>query len=142
MVISDKLAILILGRVDIIAVGVAEIAGSSHFGFDGRPGEGRAFGPRRLLADDVFGVEAATVDDFYAIFGELADKRSMTVLGDIRGEFGFELDEEVGTLRDFLFRGKGQGNDEKQKSYGDSFHESSRAAAAAGSGSQVLGRRP
>jgi hypothetical protein len=37
------------------------------------------------------------------------------VLGNIRGEFGVESDEEVGTLRGLLFRGEGQGNGEKHK---------------------------
>src|SRR5208283_5537057 len=106
-----------------IAVGVAEIAGSRHFGLDRRPGKGRAFGPGRLLADGVLGVEAAAIHDFYSIFSEVGDKGSVAVLRDIRNEFGFKLDEEFGTCGGFLFRGKRNGSEEKQKCYGDFVHQ-------------------
>jgi hypothetical protein len=75
-----------------------------------------------LLADGVFGVEAAAIHYFHSIFSEVRDKGSVAMLGDIRNEFGFELDEEFGTCRGFLFRGKRNGSEEKQKCYGDSVH--------------------
>lgn len=68
-----------------------------------------------LLADGVQGVEAAAIHNFHALFGEVSDKGGVAVLGNIRGEFGFELDEQIGTLRDFLFRRERQDNEEKQK---------------------------
>jgi hypothetical protein len=45
-----------------------------------------------LLAHGVLGVDATTVHEFDAIFGEVGDKGIMAVLGDIRSEIGFELE--------------------------------------------------
>jgi hypothetical protein len=77
-----------------------------------------------LLAHGVFGVESAAINNFDAIFGEVGEKGVVAVLGDIRGEIRFELEEKVGALGGLLFCGDGSGGEKKQKKkcYGDSFH--------------------
>jgi len=143
-VIGDELALFVLGGVDVVAVGVAEIGGSGHFGVDGRPGEGRAFGPRGLLAHGVFGVDTAAVYNFNAIFGEVGEKGVVAVLDDIRSKIGFELAQEVCALGGLLFCGDGSGGGEKEqqkKCYGDSVHRKVSGRSGGGFRGQVLGLR-
>src|SRR5260370_40079057 len=97
-VIGDELAVFIVGGVDVIAVGVAEIAGSGHFGVDGRPGEGRAFGPGGLFTHRVFGVDAAAVNQFDAIFGEGGEGGVVAVLCYFCSAVGCGFADDVGAL--------------------------------------------
>src|SRR5208337_5565 len=122
--IGDELALFVFCGVNVIAIGVAEIAGSSHIRFGGRPGEGGAIGPRGLLAHGVFGVDTAAVHEFDAIFGEVGEKSGVAVLRDIGNEIGFELAQKVGAGGRFLFCGDGSCSEKKQeqKCYADSVH--------------------
>lgn len=121
---GDELALFIFGAVNVIAVGVAEIARSRHFGVHGRPGKGRAFGPGRLPAHGILVVDAAAVDNFDAIFGEVGEEGVVAVLSDIRGEMSFQLEQEIGTLCGFFFLGEGGRGEKEQKEKcdGDSVH--------------------
>ena len=135
-VVGNELALFIFGGVDVIAVGVAEIAGRRHFSVDGRPGKARAFGPRRLFAHRLFVVDAAAVDNFDAIFGEIGEEGVVAVLCDIRGEIGFELEQEVFTLGGLFFLGEGRGGEkeQKEKGYGDFVHRKFSSRSGGGFG--------
>jgi hypothetical protein len=118
-VVGNEVALFIFGGVDVIAVGVAEIAGRRHFSVDGRPGKGRAFGPRGLFAHRIFVVDATAVNNFDAIFGKVGEESVVAVLCDIGGETGLELEQEVGTVGGFFIPGKGSRGEKEQKENGD-----------------------
>src|SRR5260221_14251807 len=99
----------------------------------GCPCESRACRPGRLLAHRRFVVDAAAVHNFDTIFGEVGQEGIVAVLCDVRGETGFELEQEVFILNGFFILGEGSRGEKEQKEKGDGilFIEISRAAAAA-----------
>jgi hypothetical protein len=67
-----------------------------------------------LPAHGIFVVDAAAVDNFDAIFGEVDEEGVVAVLCDIRGVMSFELEQEIGTLGGFFFLGEARRGEKEQ----------------------------
>jgi hypothetical protein len=68
-----------------------------------------------LFAHGIFVVDAAAINNFDAIFGEVGEEGVVAVLCDVRGEISFELEQEVFTVGGFFFLGEGRGGEKEQK---------------------------
>src|SRR6266481_8178935 len=76
------------------------------------------------------------IHNFDAIFGEIGEEGVVAALCDIRGEIGFELEQEVLTLGGLFFLGEGRGGEkeQKEKGYGDFVHRKFSSRSGGGFG--------